>query len=157
MGGRISNGDKQQIKHKPKQIGYQQIGEMDSNICQLSNDQIQTLLRERSQARRERNFQKADTILEQLKLEHVYVDDKSKQWRADGLPFDKKDDIKARMASSSSSYQKAPNSKFITEEDKEYVQQKLKERVHAKINRDFHLADDIRDELRYLKHVEIND
>ena len=140
-----------------KRVGFQQIGgPIDTMQCQLSEEEIQTLLRERSKARRERNFQKSDAILQQLKLQYVFVDDKLKVWRADGLPIVTSIDA-GNEDNISTSYKKTRDSKFITEEDEAYVQQKVKDRILAKIRRDFHVADDIRDELRYLKNVEIND
>jgi len=147
------SGNQQQGK------GYQQVGgSLDSAPCQLTKQEIMSLLKERTKARRERNFQKSDAILHQLRMESVFVDDTLKLWRADGLPFS----TNSKGSNSANPktfipYRISLDSRKISEEEEAYIQEKVDERVEAKINRDFYTADDIRDELRFLKHVEIND
>merc|ERR1712238_133528 len=55
------------------------------------------------------------------------------------------------------SYTKAPNSRYIDEEEEEKIQIKLEQRAQSRLNRRFDEADEIRDELRYLYQAEIND
>lgn len=168
--------------HRQKQVlhavqqnkgkGYQQIGApINPNICSLTKSEIIQRLKERSKARRSRNFQKADEILSNLKRDNVFVNDATKQWRADGRSFI---DFTSPNAAASGAtgnvfgqdkgesrdyveYTKARNSRSISSRDEEYVLNKLKERYDAKLNRDYDTADDILDELRFLKNVEIDD
>lgn len=147
--------------------GYQQVGEpIDDSLCSLSRDDITRMLKDRTKARRAQNFQKADDILSELKKHFVSVNDKTKQWRADGRSFVNFDAGIEEISSLQGAvvednqqwlYTKAKNSKSVTERDEEYILNKLKDRYMAKLNRDYDLADDILDELRFLKNVEIDD
>lgn len=130
--------------------GFQQYGEIDSNYCNLSKDQILDLIRSRNKARRSRNFRKADELLETLNQNNVHLTDTKKLWRADGEIFD-------INGYSEQEYSKASNSLPITEREEDYVNQKLRDRSKAKLKRDFDTADDIIDELRFLKNVVVDD
>jgi cysteinyl-tRNA synthetase len=130
--------------------GFQQFGEIDPSYCTLSKEEILDWIQKRNKARRSRNFEKADEILATLQSHSVHLNDATKLWRADGNEFDLK-------GYSNMKYTKAPNSKPITDEDEEYVNQKLKDRSEAKLQKDFLMADDIRDELRFLKNVVVDD
>ena len=164
---------------KPQQQrkGYEKVGgdePIDFDICPLSEDEILNLLKERTKARRARNFQKADDLLSTLKRNNVSVNDSTKQWRADGRVFvdfstdkdsNQSDDSSSTSSTSSTTmneeenclYVKASNSRSLSTRDEEYIINKLKERYVAKSNQDYDSADDIRDELRFLKNVEIDD
>ena len=153
-------------KTNKKLKGYEQVGgPIDRTLCKISEEEIKSLLKERTAARRQQNFQKADLLLQKMKMNNIYVDDKLKEWRADGIPFDSfgaknPKTIQKNLDSSEKSvytYKKIPNSNFIDEEEEAFIVQKIKDRIQAKIQRNFHIADDIRDELRYLNRVEIND
>ena len=61
---------------------YNQIGE---NIdCDLSETEIHNLIAARNECKRAHNFQKADMIFDELKQYGVFLDDKTKGWRAEG-------------------------------------------------------------------------
>lgn len=141
-------------------VGYEQIGKLDENVCTLSESEIVQLLKQRTKARRARDFQKADELLSNLKSHNVSVNDSTKQWRADGryfVDFNNKNDSLHVNDDTKSIYNRARKSRPLTDRDEEYIVRKLKERYMAKLNRDFDLADDILDELRFLKNVEVDD
>ena len=130
--------------------GFQQYGEINHDYCSLTRDHILDLIRSRNKARRSRNFTTADEILATLNKNNVHLNDSKKLWRADGEIFDIKGYSKMR-------YTKSSNSKPITAREEEYVKQKLNERSEAKLRRDFNSADDILDELRFLKNIIVDD
>ena len=117
--------------------------------CKLTAEEIEGLIKKRNKARRARNFALADKLLSDLKSNNVMLDDKKKLWRADGEFFG---DEKGSPA-----YRKAPNSKPISEKDEAYVCEKLEERAAAKQRKDYDIADDIMDELRFLMNVAVDD
>ena len=154
-----SDSNNQQSKSKPKpkkkpqqpQGGFQKFGEpINPAYCRLTEPQILKLILQRTKARRSQNFKKADEILANLTQNNVHLHDKKKLWRADGEIFDIK-------GYEEMEYAKAFNSKPITPREEEYVNQKLRDRSNAKLKRDFNMADDIIDELRFLKNVEVDD
>lgn len=130
--------------------GFQQYGEINEAYCNISKQEILDLIRERNKARRSRNFDKADVILATLNRNNVHLNDSKKLWRADGDVFDVKGYAKME-------YKKSSRSKPISPREEEYVNQKLNERSEAKLRRDFNTADDILDELRFLKNVVVDD
>ena len=160
-----NSGNYPSTKRNPKQRkgkGYEQVGEqLDYSTCPLTHDEIIQLLKDRTKARRAQNFQRADEILLHLKRNNVSVNDSTKQWRADGrsfVNFNKNErGTQGKNDDAMCVYTKERNSRSVTERDEEYIMGKLKERHVAKLNRDFDTADDIRDELRFLKNVEIDD
>lgn len=148
-----SDNQQSKPKKKPQQPigGFQQFGEpINPSYCRLIEPQILKLIQQRTKARRSQNFKLADEILGNLTKNNVHLHDKKKLWRADGEIFDIKgyEDME---------YAKASNSKPITEREEEYVNQKLRDRSSAKLRRDFNMADDILDELKFLKNVEVDD
>mmetsp|Transcript_2214 Transcript_2214/g.3290 ORF Transcript_2214/g.3290 Transcript_2214/m.3290 type:complete len:394 (-) Transcript_2214:28-1209(-) len=130
--------------------GFQQFGEINSSYCRLRQEEILQLIRDRNKARRSRNFQKADNILADLNRENVHLNDSKKLWRADGEIFDIK-------GYSDMEYSKDSSSRPISQREEEYVNQRLRERSKAKLRRDFDTADDILDELQFLKSILVDD
>lgn len=130
--------------------GFQQYGEINPSYCRLRQEEILQLIRDRNKARRSRNFQKADNILAKLNRENVHLNDSKKLWRADGEIFDIK-------GYSDMEYSRASSSKPISQREEEYVNQRLRERSKAKLRRDFDTADDILDELQFLKNILVDD
>jgi hypothetical protein len=108
------------------------------------------LIVRRTKARRARNFKLADEILKTLHQNNVFLHDEKKLWRADGDTFD----IKGYQGME---YKKSSQSRPISSREEEYVNQKLRERSRAKLDRDFDTADDILDELRFIKNVVVDD
>lgn len=141
----------QKTKPQPQRVGFQQYGgPINHDYCRLTNDQILKKMQQRTKARRARNFELADEILANLNQNSVYFHDKKKLWRADGEIFDIK-------GYETMEYAKSPQSQPITPREEEYVNQKLRERSNAKLSRDFSTADDILDELKFIKNVMVDD
>ena len=116
--------------------------------CKLTVEDVEDLIRARNKARRSRNFNLADKLLGELALNGVSLDDKKKVWRADGEQCDD---------ATVDTYRKEPNSKPISEEDEALVCEKLEERSAAKQRKDYDVADEILDELRFLMNVVVDD
>lgn len=151
-----THGHVLQLSNRPKssQIrqGFQQHGgDINPAYCSLSYDEIIQLIKKRSKARRARNFELADEILKQLNDNRVYLNDKEKLWRADGDTFD------VVRYQEISSYKKSSQSRPISSREEDYINQKLRERTMAKLVKDYDTADDILDELRFIKNVVVDD
>ena len=81
-GDRRGRGPKlNEFGHDYTQIG----GPINPSACRLNEVQINNLIRGRMQSRRIRNFNQADKIKEELTQSGVFIDDKAKVWRADGI------------------------------------------------------------------------
>jgi len=145
-------------KKQQQQLGFRQIGGpiQPSIANQFSKEDIVTLLRNRTNARRDRHFSRADEILQTLSDAGVFVNDSRKIWRADGFfsvtEVDNDDD-----SAGNTDYVKSKKSKYINDDDTKHVLKRLEQRTEAKRNKDYMTADTIRDELRYLFHIEVND
>lgn len=155
-----ANGNNKK-KKQLQQPGFHQIGGpiQPSIANQFSKEDIVTLLRNRTKARRDRHFSRADEILQTLSDAGIFVNDSRKIWRADGFfsvaGGDDDDDTDA--AGDTTYYVKSKKSKYISDDDTKHVLKRLEQRTEAKRNKDYMTADTIRDELRYLFHIEVND
>ena len=113
----------------------------------LSEDDVATItsmVAERAQAKKDRNFDVADDIRAHLRDTYeVTVDDRSREWRVD-----------------SDEYVQSPlgrGARELTDEEVAIVQAKIEERTAFKRNRDYDAADMIRDELADTYSVLIDD
>jgi cysteinyl-tRNA synthetase len=111
----------------------------------LSEDEIHALLAERLECKLARDYPTADEIQAELIEAGVNVNDKQKEWRADGATFA---DFTARK------YVESPNS---SSEDADEIQVLVDERAAAKSERLYQKADAIRDELTDKFDVVIDD
>ena len=66
--------------HNYKQVG----GSIDPIICTLSKPEIHALIKNRLEFRRAKQFREADEILRQLNKCGIQMDDKNREWSADG-------------------------------------------------------------------------
>ena len=131
------------------------------NASPLSESDIHAQIASRLQCKMNRQFQQADSIQAELEGMGVYIHDGRKEWRADGQPYG---DYQAgrgpgRTAGSISDrnrpYTQAPESEDT--EFTEQIQALVDERSEAKKARSYQVADDIRDDLRNLYNVEVDD
>ena len=112
--------------------------------------EITKALEERERKRAQRDFMSADKIRDYLIDElNCFVDDKLREWSIGG---DFGDDVNPQRAMSrnmgSRSYVRAHSSQELDDPEEEaFIQQKVDERQQAKFDRDYELADSIRDEL----------
>jgi cysteinyl-tRNA synthetase len=66
---------------------YRYTNDAGPNVSTLSDDEIHKLLGKRMRYRKFKSFMKADQVLHYLKDAKIYVDDKKKEWRADGVTY----------------------------------------------------------------------
>jgi cysteinyl-tRNA synthetase len=116
---------------------------------------------ERLQCKLNRDFPSADSIQEELFSAGVMVHDGRKEWRADGQGFGNDDNFskpgrdRGSRADRNRPYEMSPESGEAS--DVEAIQALVAERVQAKMERIYNLADNIRDELRDVHNVLVDD
>jgi cysteinyl-tRNA synthetase len=123
-------------------------------------DQLVTVLvQERNKYKQLRDFAKADAIREGLRTKfNVLVDDRLREWSVGG-DFGPEHEVQREMADAFAQrgYVKSASSQPLEAEQEAYIQEKVQERAQAKKNRDFDLADSLREELNQEYSVMIND
>ena len=108
-----NNRPKQPSQKQQQGKGYQQIGgPIASDICTLSKDEILQLIRQRTKERRKQNFRNADSILLELKQHLVFVNDATKEWRADGQSFVYYDEPPQQSSQQQKSHQNQQNPNY---------------------------------------------
>jgi cysteinyl-tRNA synthetase len=113
-------------------------------LSQEEEDRIHAMIRERNDAKRDKDFGKADRIRDALGEDYaVRVDDRSREWMVVS------DDYVMSSPVSSSPPMEASLKAFIT--------RKISERSVAKLNKEYDIADAIRDELYEEYNVYIDD
>jgi cysteinyl-tRNA synthetase len=132
------------------------------SVSALPEPEIHRLMAERLQCKLSRDFQVADSIQEQLFSAGVMVHDARKEWRADGQSFGNDDNDfskpgreRGSRADRNRPYEMSPESEEAS--DVEAIQALIAERVKAKMERVYSLADNIRDELRDMHNVMVDD
>jgi cysteinyl-tRNA synthetase len=117
----------------------------------LSENEMHQLLAERLKFRVLRDFVNADRIKEELADQGVFVDDRNKLWRADGVEFEivgylgKSRDFGPMGHDYTLAPDAGPNTSNFSED---LIHELLKERLQAKMGRDFVRADRIREILK---------
>ena len=125
----------------------------------ISGSLIDKILQERLRFKQERDYDKADAIIEGLKTKYsVFVDDRLREWSVGG-DFGEVHNAQREMSTSirQRGYVKSPESLTLSSEDEDYVMEKIDERSTAKQDRDFETADAIRDALAQEFNVVIDD
>ena len=120
---------------------------------------IQGLIEERSKLKSIREYDKADSIREGLKSKFdIIIDDKLKEWSVGG-DFGEENNMQREMSYSMRQrpYAMSTHSADLSPEQEAFVIDKVEERAEAKRNKDYDVADDIRDELFEGLGVTIND
>ena len=113
-------------------------GELSSD----DEDTIARMLSDRYHAKRQKQFDKADDIRDELMREYnIRIDDRSNEWRVDTDDY-------AQSGSDSSK---------LSKEEVEYIDSQLKNRHSLKRERQYEEADAIRDSLRERFNVKIDD
>jgi hypothetical protein len=104
------------------------------NTSTLTEDEIHDLLTERYICRRNRNYERSDSLRTELESHGVYVDDKNKKWRADGLKF----------VNQSHHYKMAKDSgPFTATISESEIHKLLVKRQYCRINQDFDKEDQL--------------
>mmetsp|Transcript_12380 Transcript_12380/g.19036 ORF Transcript_12380/g.19036 Transcript_12380/m.19036 type:complete len:555 (-) Transcript_12380:31-1695(-) len=123
-------------------------------VVSLSEKEIHELIAKRMNARKTRNFRIADQIRDELKSQGVYLDDNTRQWRADGKSFVNK---KGQSSTNGGPLSQSYFSLNLHEDNVARVTNLLNQRLQLRNERNFEYADSIRDELLEQYDIHIND
>jgi hypothetical protein len=116
-----------------------------SPLCKLTEDQIHYLIVKRGQCKKARNFEEADEILNRLVLSEVYLHDKRKEWRADGInSFGRARYVRRGHTT-------------LSEEDLAIVASMVEQRSDAKRKGVFQRSDELTEALKTTYGVKVND
>jgi len=129
--------------------------------------QVVELLQQRQEFKAERNYRQADAIRDMLRDEfNVYVEDKLRVWSVGRSNFandqlaqqqQQQRETITTTRNNNREYTLRGNPGKLTESEIQYIETSLKERQIAKKNRNFDLADDIRNELMNDYNIAIDD
>jgi cysteinyl-tRNA synthetase len=165
-------GTKKEIKKRPKnaypgqarqaQNIFKVCPDSGPNTSTLSDQEVVSMVAERRQAQRDRDFKTADRIRYNLKNAGVYVEDGLKEWRADGVPFGNVGSHRGHTASSSSSrsaslVRSAYSLPLDGDEETLAVDNLLAQRTKFKSGGDYEKSDSIRDRLFETYSIRIDD
>ena len=166
-GPRAGNRQNRGSRFGPNGHDYQRTGGPMHASCQLSENEIHSLLAERLQCKLDRNYKKADNIQHMMWDAGVRIHDGRRQWRCDGGSFADDDGsdaggrhAKKRMQQQrkkSAGCSKSPYSEPISREDEAYVSDLIEKRMEAKRIQNYETADGIKDELLNMMNVHIDD
>jgi adenylylsulfate kinase-like enzyme len=117
-------------------------------LSKLTEEQIHYLIARRLQCKKARKYSEADHILSGLVAAGVYLQDKRKEWRADGPSFFGRADI---------SYVRRGGPGPLSEDDLTTVASLVERRAQAKRRKEFHLSDQMGDTLKAKYGVKVND
>jgi cysteinyl-tRNA synthetase len=113
------------------------------NLSEDDVEKIQSMVAERAEAKKNRDFGVADDIRDDLRETYgVSLEDKLREWR---------------ILSDEYTMCNGPSPSNLDEATIELIGKKLMERSKAKANREYDIADEIRDELRDSYSVNVND
>jgi hypothetical protein len=124
----------------------------DSTDDDIDVTEVEKLLEERNEAKRDRDFALADSIRDDLKKHHgVYVDDKERTWSTNvansgrlGVRNTSTEDFGPTGHDFELCDQAGPS---ISALSKESIHKLISERLHCKLSRDFDRADEIKKQL----------
>lgn len=117
----------------PKKPGWNYTRRGGGNLSEDQVQQVQSLLKDRFQAKREKDYQGADDIQQQLFEDcNVLVDDKNSEWHVDSDEY-----VPA-----------GSNALGLPSEQIEAISAKVQKRIECKKQKDYEMADVIRDELK---------
>ena len=122
-----------------------------SSTCNLTEEQIVNRLSTRSEYKRDRNFEQADRILEELVAEGVYLHDNRKEWRADGYNHF------GRMSDKTRAYVRRGGDQGLPEERLAEIAGVVEQRAEAKRKSDFRTYNALLETLSTEYGVHIND
>jgi hypothetical protein len=117
-------------------------------LGKLTEEQIHYLITRRLKCQISRNYSEADQILSGLVAAGVYLHDKRKEWRADG---------QMSFGSKKCSYLRRGGQGKLSEDDLATVASMVESRAQAKRKENFHLSDQLSDDLKANYSVKVND
>lgn len=154
---RNNNSRRQPRGFGPNGHDYNLSRDAGPNVSSMSEAEIHARIAERLQCKMSRIFRDADAIQMDLEKIGVYIHDGKKEWRADGESYG---DYQVGKRGPGRDDRNRPYTQAVASQDTEYkeqIQALVDERTEAKKARAFDVADDIRDELRQLYSVEVDD
>jgi len=146
--GKVHNAQRE-MSNSIKQRGYVKSANSPS-LSPEDEDYVMEKIDERSMAKQDRDFETADAIRDALTKEfNVVIDDRKRQWSVGG-------DFGEDSARRRDGYTRRGGG-GLRDDEVAVITNMLSERAQAKKDRDFALADDLRDELRNTYNVAIDD
>jgi cysteinyl-tRNA synthetase len=125
-------------------FSYQRVGGGDEPLSDDDLKAISDLIWNRAKARKERKFADADACSDLLFTKYsVRTDDNNKQWWVETEGYTQE--------------APSPRSRVLSADEIAAVEDLLMQRLQLKIEKEFEEADAIRDELRHVYSVEVND
>jgi len=141
----------------PNGHDYELCSQAGPNSSRMTEAAIHRMVAERLMAKMNRDFVRADKVQLELAEEGIFVNDKTKEWRADGVRFIAErrppSDRNRPYVQSRHSQSLPENSKFTLEQ----IEQLVASRWQCKQDRKFNKADTIRDALEQNHDVVIDD
>lgn len=120
---------------------------IDPRVCTLTEKQMHQLIRDRMHCKHARNYHDADSIERRLRRFGVEVCDRAREWRADGVRM-----VESRLEMNKFGHIYEQVGGPIDPQHctlrREEIHDMMRERMHAKLKRDFGKADTIQDRLR---------
>jgi hypothetical protein len=158
-GGRGRGGGRgQQRENKFNEFGhdYSQLGQIDTSVCTLSEDEIHSMIRERMKCKFARDFRTADQIEQDLMNAGVEVHDGFKEWRADGQGWRRSNRDNDGPRAPKVYTQRGPG-KGLSEEQVEEIIAMVAERSVCKAEGNYARADELVDMLSDKYNVNVDD
>jgi cysteinyl-tRNA synthetase len=138
------------ISQSMKTRGYVKLESSPDLSSPADEEYVQTKIDERQEAKKMRDYDTADSIRDELLADFdITINDKLRKWSVGG---DFGDELQKRPGE----YTRRGGGK-LTEEDVATIKSMVVERAQAKKNRNFDVADEIRDHLRDTYQVTIDD
>ena len=120
---------------------------------------IHRMIAQRLMAKMNRDFEVADRVQTELAEEGIFVNDRTKEWRADGVRFIDPSEGRRKPSDRNRPYVKSHYSQSLPDGAKflERINDLVAERTECKVTKNFNKADSIRDELEQSCNVIIDD
>ena len=118
------------------------------------------MIAQRLMAKMNRDFEVADRVQTELAEEGIFVNDRTKEWRADGVRFIDPSEGRRKPSDRNRPYVKSHYSQSLPDGAKfslERINDLVAERTECKVTKNFNKADSIRDELEQSCNVIIDD
>lgn len=127
------------------------------NTSGWTEEKIHQFMAKRTACRRRGNFKEADNIQQQLIDVGVYMQDETRQWRADGRMFGRHYTGTQPLRQPYRPSHKDATTAALDDEQQQAIQELVDQRSRAKLERKFDVADGLREELQKKYDVYIND
>ena len=126
----------------------------------MTEDAIHRMVSQRLMAKMNRDFEVADKLQAEMAEEGIFVNDRTKEWRADGVRFIDPSEGRRKPSDRNRPYVKSYYSQSLPEGVKyslEKINDLVAERTHCKLTKNFSKADTIKETLEQQYNVIIDD